>query len=376
LRKFLMESSFHSIPKLPMKHNYCVIMAGGIGSRFWPMSRNAYPKQFLDILGTGKSLLQQTYDRFAAICPKENIFVVTNESYVDVVKQQLPDLATSRLLAEPHRKNTAPCVAYAAYRIASVDPEARMVVAPSDHLISNEEEFKRVVLKGLDFCSLQDSLITLGIQPSRPDTGYGYIQFVDENQNNGVFKVKTFTEKPDLSMAEFFLKSGEFLWNSGIFLWSVQSIQEAFTKYLPEMDNLFKEASSHFGKADEYDAVKTAYEQCTNISIDFGIMEKADNVHVIAADFGWSDLGTYGSLYEHIKHDANENAVVGKNVMMYESKNCMVNVPKDKLVVLQGLEGYIVVESEGVLLVCRKQDEQQIRQFVNDVKLNKGEKFV
>lgn len=351
-------------------------MAGGIGSRFWPMSRNAYPKQFLDILGTGKSLLQQTFDRFAAICPKENIFVVTNESYVDVVKQQLPDLATSRMLAEPHRKNTAPCVAYAAYRIASVDPDARLVVAPSDHLISNEEEFKRVVLKGLDFCSSQDSLITLGINPSRPDTGYGYIQFVDENKNNGVFKVKTFTEKPDLSMAEFFLKSGEFLWNSGIFLWSVQSIQKAFTKYLPEMDNLFKEASSHFGQADEYDAVKSAYEQCTNISIDFGIMEKADNVHVIAADFGWSDLGTYGSLYEHIKHDANENAVVGKNVMMYDSRNCMVNVPKDKLVVLQGLDGYIVVESEGVLLVCRKQDEQQIRQFVNDVKLNKGEKFV
>ena len=351
-------------------------MAGGIGSRFWPMSRNAYPKQFLDILGTGRSLLQQTFDRFSSICPKENIFVVTNESYVEVVKQQLPELSVGRLLAEPHRKNTAPCVAYAAYRIASEDADARLVVAPSDHLISNEEEFKRVVLKGLDFCSTQDSLITLGIQPSRPDTGYGYIQFVDDNKKNGVFKVKTFTEKPDLSMAEFFLKSGEFLWNSGIFLWSVQSIQQAFSRYLPEMDNLFKEASSHFGKADEYDAIKTAYEQCTNISIDFGIMEKADNVHVIAADFGWSDLGTYGSLYEHIRHDANDNAVVGKNVMMYDSTNCMVNVPKDKLVVLQGLEGYIVVESEGVLLVCRKQDEQQIRQFVNDVKLNKGERFV
>jgi len=245
-------------------------------------------------------------------------------------------------------------------------------------LITHEEEFKRVVLQGLEFAAGKDSLITLGIKPSRPDTGYGYIQFVDDvnHQSTGLFKVKTFTEKPDLAMAEFFLKSGEFLWNSGIFLWNVSSIRSAFAKHLPEMDNLFGEASAHFGKADEYDAIKTAYEQCTNISIDFGVMEKADNVYVISADFGWSDLGTYGSLYEHIQQDGNGNAVIGKNVMVYDSKNCMVSVPKDKLVVLQGLDGYIVVESEGVLLVCRKQDEQQIRQFVNDVKLNKGDRFV
>lgn len=353
-------------------------MAGGIGSRFWPMSRNAFPKQFLDILGTGRSLLQSTFDRFSAFCPEGNIFVVTNEAYVETVKSQLPNLDPSRILSEPHRKNTAPCIAYAAYRISAIDPDARMVVAPSDHLINNEDEFKRVVLQGLDFAAGSDSLITLGIKPSRPDTGYGYIQFVDDasSASAGLYKVKTFTEKPDLSMAEFFLKSGEFLWNSGIFLWNVSSIRHAFTKHLPEMDNLFGEAATHFGKTDEYEYVKSAYEQCTNISIDFGVMEKADNVYVISADFGWSDLGTYGSLYEHIHHDNNENAIVGKNVLVYDSKNCMVNVPKDKLVVLQGLDGYIVVESEGVLLVCRKQDEQQIRQFVNDVKLNKGEKFV
>lgn len=353
-------------------------MAGGIGSRFWPMSRNAYPKQFLDILGTGRSLLQSTFDRFSSFCPEGNIFVVTNEAYVETVKAQLPSLDPSRILSEPHRKNTAPCIAYAAYRISAMDPDARMVVAPSDHLINNEEQFKRVVLQGLEFAAESESLITLGIKPSRPDTGYGYIQFVDDaaSQSTGLYKVKTFTEKPDLSMAEFFLKSGEFLWNSGIFLWNVNSIRKALTKHLPEMDNLFGEASTHFGKPDEYESVKSAYEQCTNISIDFGVMEKADNVYVISADFGWSDLGTYGSLYEHIHHDGHENAIVGKNVLVYDSKNCMVNVPKDKLVVLQGLDGYIVVESDGVLLVCRKQDEQQIRQFVNDVKLNKGEKFV
>jgi mannose-1-phosphate guanylyltransferase len=353
-------------------------MAGGIGSRFWPMSRNAYPKQFLDILGTGRSLLQQTYDRFKAICPEEHIFVVTNEAYTETVKTQLPNLGYNQILSEPHRKNTAPCIAYAAYKIASMDPEARMVVAPSDHLITNEAEFQRVLLQGLDFSANRDSLITLGIQPSRPDTGYGYIQFVEDPSipNNEVYKVKTFTEKPDLNMAQFFLQSGEFLWNAGIFLWNVSSIRNAIAKHLPEMDGLFGEAATRFGQPDEYEAVKTAYEQCTNISIDFGVMEKADNVYVISADFGWSDLGTYGSLYEHIPHDGHDNAVVGKNVMLYDSKNCMVNMPKDKLVVLQGLEGYIVVESEGVLLVCKKQDEQQIRQFVNDVKLNKGEKFV
>ncbi len=353
-------------------------MAGGIGSRFWPMSRNAFPKQFLDILGTGKTLLQQTYDRFLPICPKENIFIVTNELYVDLVLKQIPDLHPSQVLGEPHRKNTAPCIAFASYKISTLNPEAKVVVAPSDHVILKEQDFAKAVHKGLKFVSEHNSLLTLGIQPSRPDTGYGYIQFIDDKmrEENKISKVKTFTEKPNLEMAKFFLQTGEFLWNAGIFMWSVKAIQKAVKEHLPDIDGLFQEAANHFNTPTENDFVRKAYEQCTNISIDFGVMEKAKNVFVMSAEFGWSDLGTYGSLYEHIKHDVNENAVVGKNVMLYDSKNSFVSVPKDKLVVLQGLDDYIVVESDNVLLICRKQDEQQIRQFVNDVKLTKGEKFV
>jgi mannose-1-phosphate guanylyltransferase len=353
-------------------------MAGGIGSRFWPMSRNAYPKQFLDILGTGKTLIRQTYERFLKVCPPENIFVVTNDSYVDLVLKQIPELSPSQVLGEPYRKNTAPCIAYASFRISAKDPDARIVVAPSDHIIMDEPAFHAAISKGLDFVSESDSLLTLGIQPSRPDTGYGYIQFIDDKKQevNKISRVKTFTEKPNLEMANFFLKTGEFLWNAGIFLWNARSIHKAITEFLPEMDNLFREAASHFNAPDESDYVKQAYEQCTNISIDFGVMEKAKNVFVMSADFGWSDLGTYGSLYEHIRHDENANAVIGKNVMLYDSQNCIVSMPKEKLVVLQGLDDYIVVESDNVLLICRKQDEQQIRQFVNDVKLNKGERFV
>lgn len=361
-----------------MKNNYCIIMAGGIGSRFWPMSRNAYPKQFLDILGTGKTLLQQTYDRFLKACPKENIFVVTNESYVDLVKQQLPDLDPSQVLGEPHRKNTAPCIAYASYKISRLNPEAKIVVAPSDHVILKEAEFVKAILKGLSFVSENESLLTLGIQPSRPDTGYGYIQFIDDKvqEENKISKVKTFTEKPNLEMAKFFLQTGEFLWNAGIFLWSSKSIIKALSEHLPEINSLFNEAAIHFNTAEESEYVKKAYEQCTNISIDFGVMEKAKNVFVMSAEFGWSDLGTYGSLYEHIKHDANQNAIVGKNVMVYDTANCIINVPKEKLVVVQGLNDFIVVEADGTLLICKKQDEQQIRQFVNDVKLTKGDRYV
>ena len=353
-------------------------MAGGIGSRFWPMSRNAFPKQFLDILGTGKTLLQQTYERFLPICPKENIFIVTNESYVDLVMKQLPDLNPSQVLGEPHRKNTAPCIAYASYKISKIDPNAKVVVAPSDHVILKENDFVEAVTKGLDFVSKSKSLLTLGIQPGRPDTGYGYIQFIDDKvqEENKISKVKTFTEKPNLEMAMFFLQTGEFLWNAGIFIWSVKSIHTAITEHLPDIDALFHEAANHFSTPKENEYVRKAYEQCTNISIDFGVMEKAKNVFVMSTEFGWSDLGTYGSLYEHIRHDSKENAVVGKNVMLYDTKNCFVSMPREKLVVLQGLDDYIVVESDNVLLVCRKQDEQQIRQFVNDVKLNKGERFV
>jgi mannose-1-phosphate guanylyltransferase len=354
-------------------------MAGGIGSRFWPMSRNARPKQFLDILGTGKTLLQQTFDRFSKVCPPENIIIVTHVDYVSLVQSQLPQIDVSQILAEPLRRNTAPCIAYASHKIRLRDPEANIVVAPSDHVILKEDVFTDAILKCFEFTRNNESLLTLGITPSRPDTGYGYIQFIDEKKDrdiHAISRVKTFTEKPNLEMAKFFLQTGEFLWNAGIFIWNVNSILKAFSEHLPEMDAIFAEGKDKFNTDAESEFIRVAYEQCPNISVDFGIMEKARNVFVMSAEVGWSDLGTYGSLYEHIRHDKDENAVVGKNVMLYDSKNCIVNMPKDKLVVLQGLDDYIVVESDNILLVCKKTDEQQIRQFVNDVKLQKGDKFV
>lgn len=361
-----------------MNNNYCVIMAGGIGSRFWPMSRNARPKQFLDVLGTGKTLIQQTYERFLKICPKENIIIVTHADYTATVLQQLPDLQPDQVLSEPMRRNTAPCMVYAANKIRKRNPNANMVVAPSDHVIMKEEAFIEAIRGCLAFTAQQDVLLTLGIKPSRPDTGYGYIQFIDDKveQLNKISKVKTFTEKPDLEMAKFFLQTGEFLWNAGIFIWNLKSILQAFEEHTPDIAALFHEGDHLLDTPGEDEFIKTAYERCPNISIDFAVMEKARNVYVMSAEFGWSDLGTWGSLYEHIKHDPQANAVVGRQVMLYDSKNCIVNVPKDKLVVLQGLDDYIVVESDNILLVCRKQDEQQIRQFVNDVKLLKGEKYV
>ncbi|HEX8516733.1 MAG TPA: mannose-1-phosphate guanylyltransferase [Bacteroidia bacterium] len=362
-----------------LKNNYCVIMAGGVGSRFWPMSRTAHPKQFIDILGTGQTLLQQTYSRFARLCPKENIFIVTNDSYLDLVKEQIKGIDPKNILSEPARKNTAPCVAYASYKIYQLNPKALIVVAPSDHLITKEDTFIKAVKACYTKAASEDCLVTLGIRPSRPDTGYGYIQFHEstvKEKDKRIKKVKTFTEKPDLEMAKFFLQSGDFLWNSGIFIWSVQSVINAFEKHAHEMHILFSEGNDVYNTPKEADFIEKAYVNCKNISIDYAIMEKADNVYVRSSIIGWSDLGTWGSLYDHIKHDENENAVVGKNVMLYDSKNCIVNVPKDKLVVMQGLEDYIVVESDGILLICKKEDEQQIRTFVNDAKVMKGEKFV
>ena len=352
-------------------------MAGGIGSRFWPMSRNNYPKQFIDILGSGKSLLQQTYDRFRDICPKENIFIVTNEAYVEHVQTQLPSLNSNQILAEPQRRNTAPCIAYAAFKIHSLNPNANMVVAPSDHIIQDEHGFTQAIQKALAFTEKNDSLLTLGIQPNRPDTGYGYIQFNDDESSEKfkISKVKTFTEKPNLEMAKFFLKSGDFLWNAGIFVWNIEAILKAFKHNLPEMYSIFEEGKSDFNTPGEAEFVRKAYGLCTNISIDYGIMEKAKNVYVLSAEFGWSDLGTWRSLYEHIPHDESSNAVVG-NVMMENSSGCIINVSKDKLAVIQGLHDFIVVQSENVLLICRKDDEQLVRTLVNDVKMKKGEKFI
>jgi mannose-1-phosphate guanylyltransferase len=362
-------------------HNFCVIMAGGIGARFWPMSRTSHPKQFIDILGTGETLIQQTYKRFKRICPKENIYIVTNALYKKLVQTQLPGINSKQILLEPSRRNTAPCIAYANYCILERDPEARIVVAPSDHIILKEDVFLQNIESALEAASENDWLLTLGIRPSRPDTGYGYIQYVDGKKpvypkEPHIKKVKTFTEKPNLELAETFLKCGDFLWNSGIFVWSLKSIMKAFEQYLPEVDKLFKPGTGLFGTKHEKAFIAKTYAICKSISIDYGVMENAGNVYVLAADFGWSDLGTWGSLYENRTHDDKGNTVVGKNVLMYDSANCIVNMPKDKVVVLEGLNDFIVVESENVLLICRKSDEQQIRQFVNDVMLEKGEKYV
>jgi mannose-1-phosphate guanylyltransferase len=361
------------------KNEYCVIMAGGVGSRFWPMSRTDHPKQFIDVMGTGRTLLQHTYDRFVRICKVENILVVTNEAYISLVKEQLPALPEQNILCEPARKNTAPCIAYAVYRIKSINPEAVMVVAPSDHLITKEDTFIKAIRSCFKKAASEDCLVTLGINPTRPDTGYGYIQFTESEQkekDKRIKKVKTFTEKPDHDMAKFFMESGDFLWNSGIFIWSVKSIVAELERSLPEMTSLFSDGKGIYNTPKEAAFIREVYSKCKNVSIDYAVMEKAANVYVRSSIIGWSDLGTWGSLYDHIKKNEHANATVGKNVMLYDTKNCIVHVPKDKLVVIEGLDGYIVAESDGILLICKKQDEQQIRNIVNDVKIKRGDKFV
>ncbi len=361
------------------KDNYCVIMAGGVGARFWPMSRTDHPKQFIDILGTGKTLITQTFERFLKICPQENIYIVTNTNYKELVKQQIPNISDHQIICEPTRRNTAPCIAYACYKLLAANPNANIIVAPSDHIIIKEDIFTEIILSGLKAAKDKEWLITLGLRPTRPDTGYGYIQYNEESsypQDERMKKVKTFTEKPGVDTAVTFLESGDFLWNSGIFIWSLKSILKAFEKHLPEINSIFREGIDKYNTPKEEAFINQAYTSCKSISIDYGIMEKADNVYVLCSDFGWSDLGTWGSLYENRQKDEHGNAVVGKNVMMYDSKNCIVNMPKDKLVVLQGLKDYIVVEADNILIVCKKSDEQQIRNFVNDVRIEKGEQFV
>jgi len=362
-----------------MNHHYAIIMAGGVGTRFWPMSTTQKPKQFLDILGTGETLLQQTYNRLLKVCLNENIYVVTSNSYESLVAGQLPNLKKENILCETARKNTAPCVAFASYKIHKRDPKAITIVAPSDHLIKKEDTFVKAIKSCFEKAEKKDCLITLGIKPTRPDTGYGYIQFVDSDvkeKDSRVKKVKTFTEKPDAEMANFFLESGDFLWNSGIFIWSTKSIINAMELHDPELANVFREGWDVYNTDKEKQFLDRAYATCKNISIDYSVLEKADNVYVRSSILGWSDLGTWGSLYTQMDQDANKNALVGKNIITYDCNNCIVQVPKEKLVVLQGLEDYIVVESGDVLMICKKQDEQQIRNFVNDVKVKKGEKFV
>lgn len=352
-------------------------MAGGIGSRFWPLSTLDRPKQFIDILGVGKSLLQLTFERFNKIFPTENILVVTSDRYRDMIAEQLPQLSPDQVLYEPLRRNTAPCVAYATHRIASRCKDANIVVAPSDHLILKEDVFLDEIRKGLEFTQNNDVLLTLGIKPSRPETGYGYIQVADPysyKDHENLFQVKTFTEKPDLKMAEIFLETGEFYWNSGIFIWSAETIKKALAQHLTDVNTIFERGNKYFHTEDEVHFVNKAYSECPNISIDYGIMEKANNVYVLCSDFGWSDLGTWGSLHENHHVDENQNAVWGNKIFLYETRDSIINMPEGKTTVVQGLDGYIVVDTDDTLLICRKEDEQQIRQFVADVNLAEEKK--
>ena len=354
------------------KNNYAVIMAGGIGSRFWPMSKVTFPKQFLDILGTGETLIQQTFNRLQRVCPKENILIVTNKNYKDLCLAQLPNVIESNILCEPAMRNTAPCVAYAAFKIESMNENANMIIAASDHIILKEDEFVRVANDCLEVVAKNDILLTLGITPSRPDTGYGYIQFTTEKLDNHqrIRKVKTFTEKPNQELALNFLDSGDFLWNSGMFVWSAKSITLAFRKQLRDMYDVFEQGKQFYNTSKETEFIDRIFPGCKNISLDYGIMEKSENVYVYPTDLGWSDLGTWGSLYAHLDLDENRNAVQGNKVMLYDSTDNIIKVPNDKVVVMQGMNGYIVVENEGILLICKKENEQQIKEFVTDLRIN------
>jgi mannose-1-phosphate guanylyltransferase len=353
-------------------------MAGGVGSRFWPLSRRDKPKQFLDILGTGETLLQQSYRRFKEVCPERNIFIVTNAEHKELVVEQL-GIDPSRVLGEPFRRNTAPCIAYGTFRILKENPDAVIAVTPADHLIVKENKFCDVIKTCYDFAGKNRALVTIGIKPDRPETGYGYIQ-ADKKKpvkdHDNILKVKTFTEKPNLDLAKVFLESGDFFWNSGIFIWSMNSILEAFEKYMPDAFSAFSEGKDFFGTEKEPGFIGKTYTECRSISIDYGIMEKADNVYVMcSADIGWSDLGTWSSLYEHSTADKNGNAIVRGDLFPYNNENSIFNIAPGKIAVIQGLKDYIVVDSDDALLIVKKEEEQNIKQYLDDVKKATGEKF-
>ncbi len=360
---------------LTNKNVYVAIMAGGIGSRFWPYSRVQEPKQFLDVLNVGKTLIQMTYERFENFCPKENIYIVTNEDYVHLVKEQLPDIKDDQIIAEPIRRNTAPCIAYVCQKIYVKDKSANIIVTPSDHLVLKPHNFEKTISKALDYASNHDVLITMGIKPTRPDTGYGYIQH-DEIEEEGIYKVKAFTEKPNLELAKTFIKSGDFLWNSGTFIWSVKAINAAMKKHLPEVYEAINKCEDKFYTDEETKAITHAYTQCTSVSIDYGVMEKAENAYVIPADFGWSDIGTWSSLYEVYEKDYLKNAVKGKNVQVYDGSDNMIVVPNEKLVVINGLKGYAVIDTEDVLLIFKKDREQEVKKITGDLKNKKLDKYL
>lgn len=347
-------------------HNHLVIMAGGIGSRFWPMSTPECPKQFIDVLGCGRTLLQLTADRFKGICPAENIWVVTSEKYADIVRQQLPEIPESNILKEPCRRNTAPCIAYVSWRIKKSDPKANVVVTPSDHIVMNVEEFRRVITSSLGFTAETDAVVTLGMKPTRPETGYGYIQAdlsVASARNKEMFRVDSFREKPDLATAERYIKRNNYFWNAGIFIWSVSTIVNAFRVYQPAISQIFEDLLPVYGTPQEQEVINREFPKCENISVDYAIMEKVEEIFVFPADFGWSDLGTWGSLYEQMPHDAYGNVRIGNNIDVYESRNCVIHTTQERKVVVQGLDGYIVAEKNNTLLICKLSEEQRIKQF-------------
>jgi mannose-1-phosphate guanylyltransferase len=349
-----------------MKDNYCVIMAGGIGSRFWPMSTVQRPKQFLDVLGIGKSLLRMTFERLLHVAPAENIYIVTNANYCDLVREQLPELSVNQILLEPERKNTAPCITYAAAKIHAINPNATLIVAPSDHLILKEDKFTEIVRIAIETANKNERLVTLGIKPTRPDTGYGYIEFSEGGDilPGQVKDVKHFTEKPDRELAEIFVKSGNYYWNSGIFIWKTTTILHALEKFKPALHELFTRETTKYNTPEEQAYVNRCFSNCEDISIDFAVMENAKNVDVVLATFDWSDLGTWGSLYTHLDKDYNGNAVIGEHVHMINSTNCIVNVPNEKLVLIEGLNNHIIVESDNMLMILNKNDEQNLKKYL------------
>lgn len=358
------------------EHHYLVILAGGIGSRLWPKSLMGKPKQFLDILHTGKTLVRQTFERFTPFIKLENIYIASTEEYAELVHEQIPELPIQNIIREPSRKSTAPCVAYISMKLMDSDPEANLIVAPSDHIILDSETFRESIMTALDFSAHLNALVTLGIKPLYPNTGYGYIQYETREMAPNIFKVKTFTEKPNLELAKVFLESGEFLWNSGIFIWRVKSIISAIEKHQPELFEVFDAEKEHFNKEGEADAIKRIYPLCTNISIDFAIMEKSENVYVIPSAFGWSDLGTWNSAYENLEKDYLGNAVTGKHIVVIDATKCMISAPNKKLVVLQGLDDFIVIDTESSLLICKKDKEQEIKNYVAEVKRNFDEDYL
>lgn len=356
------------------ENNFCIIMAGGIGSRFWPQSRTSNPKQFLDILGTGKSFIRSTFERFLPLIPIENFFVVTSDIYRELCLEHLPELSADQILCEPVRRNTAPCIEYACHRIHKIDQRANVVVTPADHLITGEAEFQTTIRECLDFVTDSLNLLTIGIKPSRPETGYGYIQV--ESQDLSINRVKTFTEKPNLELAKAFVESGDFFWNSGIFIWSTRGILSALGRYLPELNQQFSAGWKYYGTPSEQEFINEVYPNCANISIDYGVMEKADNVYVRCGNFGWSDIGTWGSLYQHASKDDAQNAITHGRALAIESQNSVISVPEGKVAVVEGLDGYLVVDRGNTLLVCKLEHEQCIRNWVEDVKYRFGEEYI